>query len=109
MSWNYRVIQYGGVEIFRVHYDDKGNPNGWSPAIPYGNDPEDLRLTLNLMRGALKKPMLEIKRGKLKEVWIDPDDAPELTDEWFQNAHLYNGGKLIRKGKGKAPKLESKK
>lgn len=31
-----------------------------------------------------------------KEPWIDPDDAPEWTDEHFRNAALYIGGKLIR-------------
>ena len=27
------------------------------------------------------------------------DDAPELTDEWFDRADLYKGGKLIRRGR----------
>ena len=31
--------------------------------------------------------------------WIDPDDAPELTDEWFQRADLYEGERLIRRGR----------
>ena len=31
--------------------------------------------------------------------WIDPDDAPELTDEWFEKADLYDGEKLIRRGR----------
>ena len=31
--------------------------------------------------------------------WIDPDDAPELTEEWFQKADLYHGGKLVRRGR----------
>ncbi|MBF0153629.1 MAG: BrnA antitoxin family protein [Magnetococcales bacterium] len=31
--------------------------------------------------------------------WTDPDDAPELTDEWFEQADLYKGGKLIRRGR----------
>ena len=38
--------------------------------------------------------------------WIDPDDAPELTDEWFEKADLYVGEKLIRRGRrpSEAPK-----
>ncbi|MGH6988364.1 MAG: BrnA antitoxin family protein [Stellaceae bacterium] len=28
--------------------------------------------------------------------WIDPDDAPELTKEWFESAEIWQGGKLIR-------------
>jgi hypothetical protein len=33
----------------------------------------------------------------------DPDDAPELDKEWFESAHFYKDGKLIRKGKGQPP------
>ncbi len=35
--------------------------------------------------------------------WVDPDDAPELTDEWFEHADLYHGDKLIRRGR---PRVE---
>lgn len=31
--------------------------------------------------------------------WIDPDDAPEWTDEMFARADLYHGDKLIRRGR----------
>lgn len=34
--------------------------------------------------------------------WVDPDDAPELTKEWFEHADLYHGDKLIRRGRPKA-------
>lgn len=30
------------------------------------------------------------------EPWIDPDDAPEWTEEMFRMAAIYKGGKLIR-------------
>ncbi len=30
--------------------------------------------------------------------WTDPDDAPELTDDWFAKADLYIGEKLVRRG-----------
>ncbi len=33
--------------------------------------------------------------------WVDPDDAPEWTDEDFARADLYDGGKLIRPGKSR--------
>lgn len=38
--------------------------------------------------------------------WVDPDDAPEITDEWIAGADLYEGDKLIRRGRPKsaAPK-----
>lgn len=38
--------------------------------------------------------------------WVDPDDAPELTDEWFQRADEYIGNKLIRRGRPPAAKTK---
>ncbi|TDN63226.1 BrnA antitoxin family protein [Paraburkholderia sp. BL10I2N1] len=31
--------------------------------------------------------------------WVDPDDAPELTDEFFERADEYAGEKLVRRGR----------
>ncbi len=31
--------------------------------------------------------------------WVDPDDAPELTDEWFDKAALMIGDTVIRRGR----------
>ena len=31
--------------------------------------------------------------------WIDPDDAPELTDEFFARADVYEGARLVRRGR----------
>lgn len=39
------------------------------------------------------------KRKGTVSTWVDPDDAPELTDEWFEKADLYLGDKLIRRGR----------
>ena len=33
--------------------------------------------------------------------WIDPDDAPELTEEMARHAAIYRGGALIRPATGK--------
>ena len=33
----------------------------------------------------------------------DPDDAPEITQEWIDGANLYHGKKLIRRGAGASP------
>src|SRR3954468_23546229 len=33
------------------------------------------------------------------DTFVDPDDAPELTEEWFQEADVYEGAKLIRRGR----------
>jgi uncharacterized protein (DUF4415 family) len=35
-----------------------------------------------------------------EEPWIDPDDAPEWTDEHFRHAQLSISGKVIRKAVG---------
>ena len=36
----------------------------------------------------------------------DPDDAPELDEAWFEAADLYEGDKLVRRGR---PPLEKPK
>ena len=38
--------------------------------------------------------------------WVDPDDAPELSDEFFTQADEYLGENLVRRGR---PKIESPK
>jgi uncharacterized protein (DUF4415 family) len=38
--------------------------------------------------------------------WIDLDDAPELTDAFFERADEYVGDKLVRRGR---PKIASPK
>jgi uncharacterized protein (DUF4415 family) len=34
--------------------------------------------------------------------WVDPDDAPELTDAFFERADEYEGTRVIRRGRPKA-------
>jgi uncharacterized protein (DUF4415 family) len=49
---------------------------------------------------------MSAKRAATKTAWVDPDDAPELTDEALDEAELYEGDKFIRRGRPKlgAPK-----
>ena len=42
----------------------------------------------------------------MPSAWIDPDDAPELTDEFFEQADEYIGDKLVRRGR---PNVENPK
>ncbi len=35
----------------------------------------------------------------MPDTWIDPDDAPELTDAWFEQADQHEGGKLVKRGR----------
>jgi uncharacterized protein (DUF4415 family) len=46
------------------------------------------------------------KKNESASKWVDPDDAPELTEEWFETAEIWHGDKLIRPGRPKkaAPK-----
>jgi uncharacterized protein (DUF4415 family) len=32
--------------------------------------------------------------------WVDPDDSPEWTDDMFDRAAIYEGGRLIRPASG---------
>lgn len=36
------------------------------------------------------------------EPWIDPDDAPPLTAEWFAGADVYDNVNLLRRGQSDA-------
>jgi uncharacterized protein (DUF4415 family) len=42
--------------------------------------------------------MSESKRAMRKD-WIDPDDAPELTDAFFERADEHRGEILVRRGR----------
>ena len=35
--------------------------------------------------------------------WVDPDDAPELTEEFFDKAEAFKGDTFIRRGRGRPP------
>ncbi len=36
--------------------------------------------------------------------WVDPDDAPALTDEFFAHAEIRDGDRVVRRGRGR-PRL----
>lgn len=52
---------------------------------------------------------MSVSSEDTKTEWIDPDDAPELDDEWFDKADLMIGDKIIRRGRppGSAKRLVS--
>ncbi len=39
------------------------------------------------------------KLNATKNTWVDKDAAPELGDEWFANATLLKGKKVIKRGR----------
>lgn len=47
--------------------------------------------------------MRKKKLAGKKRPQVDPDDVPELTDEWFQRADLMRGEHVVRRGR---PPLE---
>lgn len=52
---------------------------------------------------------MNAKRGAGVSTWVDPDDAPELTERHFERADVYEGDKLIRRGAGRPPSGNPKK
>jgi uncharacterized protein (DUF4415 family) len=42
---------------------------------------------------------MSVKSKGSRRTWRDPDDAPEVTDEWIAEADLYRGKKLVRRGR----------
>ena len=49
---------------------------------------------------------MNAKRPDTPPVWIDPDDAPELQDDFFVRADEYRGDTLLRRGR---PRMASPK
>jgi uncharacterized protein (DUF4415 family) len=41
-----------------------------------------------------------VKKRNTKTSWVDPDDAPELTDEFFDRAQIAIGDTIIRPANG---------
>lgn len=78
MTWNYRVrrtvTELGTCkdvcfDIIEVHYDDKGNPDGWCERRPLSDTLEGLNETLIMMKAARWRPVLEVVEGDaLREV-----------------------------------------
>jgi uncharacterized protein (DUF4415 family) len=40
--------------------------------------------------------------------WTDPDDAPELTAEFFADAEVFQGDAFVRRGRGRPPTGKAK-
>ena len=47
---------------------------------------------------------MNVKQKNLKRTSADSEDLPEITDAWVAGADLYNGTKLVRRGR---PKLDN--
>lgn len=40
--------------------------------------------------------------------WVDPDEAPELTEEFLADAEVFQGDTFIRRGRGRPPTGKAK-
>ena len=45
---------------------------------------------------------MQTKKPGIESEWVDPEDAPHLTREWFERADLYRGDKMVRRGRPKS-------
>ena len=45
---------------------------------------------------------MTVKKRYTPAIWNDPDDAVELTAEFFESADLYKGNKLQTRGRPKS-------
>jgi uncharacterized protein (DUF4415 family) len=44
---------------------------------------------------------MTVSKHPMQSERVDPDDAPELTDEFFEQADEYVGDRLVRRGRGR--------
>jgi uncharacterized protein (DUF4415 family) len=61
-------------------------------------------------RGKKGRRHWQIALASTGDAWVDPDDAPEWTQEQLEQADLYHGDKLVRPGRPPSanPKLALK-
>ena len=45
---------------------------------------------------------MQTKKPGTESEWVDPDDAPHLTREWFERADVYRDDKMVRRGRPKS-------
>jgi uncharacterized protein (DUF4415 family) len=45
---------------------------------------------------------MNARKNALKTAWVDPDDAPELTEAFFERADEYQGEQRVRRGRPSA-------
>ena len=50
---------------------------------------------------------MNAKDNVTPSTWFDSDDAPELSNDWFEAAHQYQDNTLMKRGRGRPPVAES--
>jgi uncharacterized protein (DUF4415 family) len=51
---------------------------------------------------------MNVNKTSTDGAWVDPDDAPELTEEFFERADEHQGEKLVRRGRPKAEQVRER-
>ena len=46
---------------------------------------------------------MNVKTKIMQKDWVDPDDAPELDKQWFQDGQVYIGDTLIKRDVSRPP------
>src|SRR5262245_18895936 len=96
MTVKRRASKHGLTRVKRRSKAAQGEVRGlktsWRPA--------DLRVLKKAADRLRMKATKHLRKGEASSsTWVDPDDAPEWTDEMFERADLYHGDRLIRRGR----------
>jgi uncharacterized protein (DUF4415 family) len=51
---------------------------------------------------------MSVNKPSTGTAWVDPDDAPELTEEFFEAADQYQGECLVKRGRPKAESVRER-
>ncbi len=88
MSWNYRIARYesdgeSGYSVVEAYYNTENEIFAVSePIAPYGETPEDLRLSMERMLMAFERPVIEpdtMTFGTLSDEGVKVLDVAELA------------------------------
>lgn len=51
---------------------------------------------------------MSVNKPSTGATWVDPDDAPELTDSFFESADQFHGDRLVKRGRPKADSVRER-
>ena len=51
---------------------------------------------------------MDVKNKTGSTKWVDPDDAPTLTKEFFAEAEIFDGSSFVRRGPGRPKSANAK-
>jgi uncharacterized protein (DUF4415 family) len=51
---------------------------------------------------------MSVNKPSTGTAWADPDDAPELTADFFEAADQYQGERLVKRGRPKADSVRER-